>query len=240
MSILIRLSLAVAGCLLLIGSIRAEVFESYNGRFYIEYPENWTQIDYVTAQFYIQQSAGTAEFEAVFATAEANPWFTGPYLIVTVDTVGELSEDELEEVLENMEASFERARVDRTIEEFMNSPQPEIIAFDQEARTTLTISEVGDTSGVVRISLLAARYYRHGVANFFFYAPESLFAAALPAFKQAITSFTVGAPPTEAAQPVKVADIESRQNNGGTSRTALFVGLGAVLLVLIILFVKRK
>lgn len=105
----------------------------------------------------------------------------------------------------------------------------------------MALTQVGENSDVSRINLLVARYYNRGVANFFFYAPDSLFATSLPDIKQIVTSFTVGSPPAAETKPVKVAeDLEKRQKGNGSNQTVLFGGLGAVLVILIIVLAARK
>ena len=91
--------LALAG---LVGaSATAETFVSFNGKFHFSYPDSWAQVDYQTAEFYLTRGEAETEvdFEAVFSERQTFVIFQGQYLILTVDTVGNMTPEKIDSVL---------------------------------------------------------------------------------------------------------------------------------------------
>jgi len=227
-------------CLLSI-SAQTETFASYNGRFYFAYPENWTQLDYITAEFYLTRGDTTRQidFEGVFCDEQAAVLFNDQYLIVTVDTIGGLSAQQIDSVAGGLVSEFGRPIKEVASESFLASVSDGSITYDRAGSRFAVENEVpGDSSGP-KINLLVMKIYEHGIANFYFYSPASVYARNLTLYREMVASFSTEPLSTGAiAEPVKVADLETKSK---TARNyPLFFGPPIVLIIIILAARLRK
>jgi hypothetical protein len=225
---------------LLFGSALAETFVSYNGQFHFTYPDTWTQIDYTTSEFYLTRGDTTqqVDFEAVFCTKETLVLFRDQYLILTVDTIGTLSSEQIDSVVNSLTNEFKRPVKEVTSAAFLLSPDPGSIILDRAGRRLAVETEVaGDSSGP-KINLLVMKLYERGIANFYFYAPVAKYASSLPDFLQMVSSFSTEPLPTSAAtEPVKIADLEKKP---AQSRNYPLLFGPPIIVILIILIVRLR
>lgn len=233
----------VAGLCLIGGAASAANFVSFNGKFHFSYPNSWAQVDYQTADFYLSRGDPDVEveFEALFSEREIFVLFQGQYLILTVDTIGTLSTDQVDSVLTDISAEFDRPVKECSTTDFMTRASRDSILFDRENGLVAIETEVaGDDSGP-RISLLVMKFYKHGIANYYFYTPRIEFEASLPVYKSMVTSFSSEdmATALQSDEPVRVADLDENESNNGRF-VALFGGLVAILIVIIASRAKAK
>ena len=225
---------------LLAASVTAEIFESFNGQFHFAYPDSWLQIDYVTADVYLSRGNPDQEvdFEAVFSEKKAFAVFQGQYLILTVDTVGPLTTEQRDSVINSMSNEFDRPVKEVASDAFMMATCRDSIVFDRAGGRVVVETEVpGDQSGP-RVNLLAMKFYDRGIANFYFYSPAGDVAANLPVYREMVMSFsTEQLQPTAQSGAIKVADIESGRNK--TRNYSLFFG-GPILIVILILIIQLR
>ncbi len=239
----LMLSLVVLSLCLATVSASAETFVSYNGRFHFTYPDTWTQLDYTTAQFYLSRgdTAQKVEFEAVFCEKNAMVLFEDQYLILTVDTVGNLAPHQIDSVIGSLSTEFKRPIKEVTSDVFLRSYCKDSVVFDRAGKRASVESEVpGDSSGT-KINLLVMTFYEQGIANFYFYSPTFKYAANLPLYREMIMSVsTEPLPNATTAEPVKVADIEKKPE--GSLNYPLIFGtpLFIILLVLIVRLRKKR
>lgn len=230
------LGLILAGAFCLLGSAAmAEPFVSFNGQFHFTYPDSWAQIDYQTAEYYLTRGNpdDDVKFEGVFSERETFILFQGQYLILTVDTVGLLSDQQIDSVLDGLSAEFKRPVKECTPEEFMTESNKDSILFDRTNKLIAIESQVpGDDAGP-RINLLVMKIYSRGIADFYYYVPAFEYVAALPVFKAMVTSFSDQE--MEAAmhsdEPVIVADLDNDDDGG--MPIAVYLGLAVVLIAVI-------
>jgi len=229
------------GLLCTAGIAHAGTFVSFNGQFHFTYPESWQQVDYRTADYYLNEGRGEGEtpaYEAVFVDGKASKVFAGQYLILTVDTVGELSQREIDSTLDVMAVDFNRSLVRVSTDSFLIGWDPEKLFYDSAHRAAAVVSELAGEDGSTRFNLMAVRFHKHGIANFFFYSPAEDFAGSLPAYKEMIISLSnenlQEALPHEKAKVAKV---------GGAGNTwkylALAGGLLAIIVVAVLAFRKK-
>jgi len=241
---LTRLGLISCLALLTLGllatSASAETFVSYNGRFHFSYPNSWTQIDFTTAQFYLTRgdTARTVDFEAVFCEKDALVLFQDQYLILTVDTVGDLAPLQIDSVVSGLSTEFKRPVKEVSTDAFLRTYCPDSIIFDRAGKRVSIESEVpGDSSGT-KNNLLVMSFYDNGIANFYFYCPSIEYVYNLPVYREmAISVSTEPMPASAPTEPVKVADIETKSNNSSTYM--LFFGVPFIL-ILIALIVRLR
>ena len=89
----------LVGMLTFVGTASANNYVSFDGKFFITYPDNWRQIEYNVVDAYLLRfgaSQSSLQYEAVFAPGVSDPFFKGSYLILNVDTVGALDQQAID------------------------------------------------------------------------------------------------------------------------------------------------
>ena len=211
--------LALILSLLLVTTASAETFVSYNGKFNITYPDTWEQIDYQTADFYIRQATGDLAYEAVFATKDSPAVFEGTYVILTVDTSGALDQSRIDSAIGVIVESFGRNLAELPLASFATDLSEAVVA--------------------PRKNILVQKFYDRGIANFYFYVPDSLLSEGLGSLSEILASFSTETTRTDTT-PVKVADLESRQSSDSTNYVVMYGGLIVILLCLVLVRIRQR
>ena len=230
----------LVGALFLFGvaSATAGDFVSFNGKFHITYPENWKQVDYSTADYYIGQAKGELNYEAVFHKEDSLPLFEGSYLILTIDTVGNLTQQQIDSVLDVLTGAFDKQIAESSPEEFLVEANKEVIVYDRENQAVAIISDVTEEEVGPRRNVLAMKFFEQGIANFYFYSPGPSFETCLPEFRAILASFATGTLERSAqAEPVRIADIE---DDGGSGTVFAYIPVAVVLAIVIGIVVRRR
>jgi len=230
----------LAGIALLAIPAPAETFVSFNGRFKFACPDTWLQVDYTTAEYYLSRGDPEKEvdFEAVFSEKETFAVFQGQYLVLTVDTVGGLSSEQIDSVLTDLSEEFGRPRRDVTPDSFLAAPDLESIEFDSTNALASIRTDVAADNAETRVNLLIMKFYEHGIANFYFYAPVAEFAQGIPTYRDMVLSLTTeDLDGSLESEPVKVADLEEA---GGVVNTYLMLFGGLFVMVLFVLIIRIR
>jgi hypothetical protein len=223
----------------------AKSFVSFNGKFHITYPDTWEQIDYRSVDFHLSQSNSNPEllrYEAVFSPTSERPFYEQPYLLLTVDTMGELIGGERDSAIASIARGFS-GKIDSLISgDLFADLRPDTPKYDPQSRTLAVQTEIHEGRVTVKRNLLVIRFYEQGLANFYFYAPDSLWQKALPEFAQIAKSFAVGAPQaTTPKESVKVANLEREDSTASKPRSWLpFGGAFIVIIIAIMVAVRRR
>ncbi|MEW6050029.1 MAG: hypothetical protein AB1644_03065 [Candidatus Zixiibacteriota bacterium] len=245
---IVTISLLVAAALSAAASpSQATNFVSLNGKFYISYPADWKQVDFLTVDYFLAQSnAGqqTFQYEAVFAPADQVPFSDGPYLILTVDTIGNLTDRQIDSVLDDLSKGF-GAPINRTTSgdplTGLTVAEPR---YDASAHLVTILSDIRELNQPLRKSLLAVKFYPGGTANFYFYAPDSLFARVTPVFRDILASFSTeniqAAMPKEELRLADSKKTSDTSDGSSTKRRGLFGGGIFVVIILIIVMARRR
>ncbi len=222
----------------------AKSFVSFNGKFHITYPDTWEQIDYRSVDFHLSQSNSNPElfqYEAVFSPASERPFYEQSYLLLTVDTMGELIGGERDSAIASISRGFS-GKVDSLISgDLFADLRPDTPKYDPRSRMLAVQTEIHEGRVTVKRNLLVIRFYEQGLANFYFYAPDSLWQKALPEFAQIARSFTVGAP--QAAAPkesVKVANLEKEDSTASKPRSWLPFGSAFIVIIIAVMVAVRR
>jgi hypothetical protein len=234
-----HLRLALALVLVLTTSVAAGTFVSYNGGFHFSYPDTWEQVDYQTADYYIKQATGATDYEAVFATKDSPAVFEGVYVILTLDTTGQMSPVQIDSAVGVIRESFERNLVEMPLDSFAAGLTESMVAYDTSAQILAVLSNVTEEGGTPRKNLLAQKFYENGTANFYLYSPDSVLAGSLDAFTQMLSSFSTGEIEDDTT-PLKVVDLESRRSSETDPTFILFCGLAVILIGLILVRVRQR
>ena len=234
-----RLALALLLSLLPAGALFADTFVSFNGQFHITYPETWEQVDYQTADYYIRQATGGLNDESVFAAKDSPSVFEGAYVILTLDTTGALEQAQIDSAIGVIRESFGRNFVSLPLASFATELTDANIGYDRDLQLVAVLSDVTEEGSAPRKNILVQKFYDRGMANFYFYAPDSLLAGGLGALTEILASFSTDMDRKDTV-PVKVADIESRRSSDSTRNLALYGGLIVILACIILVRVRQR
>lgn len=221
-------------------NLAAETYVSFKGGFYFEYPENWIQVDFNTADLFLSRSVtdpSLMEYEAVFAQAESSPFFAGEYLILKLDTLEWLYEYKEDSIVEEVEADIGQELLKTSVWNHLadtNSINP---VYDVENKIIFIQSDLTQGTEIFKRSIFIKKMYDKGVAEFYFYAPPETFESSKEVFKNIVMSFSTEnveqALPTE---KLKVAEFDDDSDDSGT----IMIALAAALLIIIAVIVRLK
>ncbi|MEE8405492.1 MAG: hypothetical protein V3S17_08880 [candidate division Zixibacteria bacterium] len=221
-------------------NLAAETYVSFKGGFYFEYPENWIQVDFNTADLFLSRSVtdpSLMEYEAVFAQAESSPFFAGEYLILKLDTLEWLYEYKEDSIVEEVEADIGQKLLKTSVWNHLadtNSTNP---VYDMENKIIFIQSDLTQGTEIFKRSIFIKKMYDKGVVEFYFYAPPETFESSKEVFKNIVMSFSTEnveqALPTE---KLKVAEFDDDSDDSGT----IMIALAAALLIIIAVIVHLK
>ncbi len=238
---------AVAIVLAFSSVVSADNYVSLNGGFYFTYPDDWEQIDYNTVDVFLsrgQVSRDLYGYEAVFAPSVNSPFFKGNYLILIVDTVGVLTKEKKDSILNEFGRSFAKKFKYAPMRDYLVNLESENPNYDREKEIASVLNDIKQMGEPFKKNLLMLKFYEKGVARFFFYSPDSVFEASKVIFEQMINSFsTENIDAAFAPEEVKVADIkvENKSDDAyGKSDIIPVAVLVAVIVVLVAVIRRRK
>ena len=221
-------------------NLSAETYVSFKGGFYFEYPENWIQIDYNTADLFLRRSAtdiSSMEYEAVFAPAESSPFFAGEYLILKLDTLEWLYEYKEDSIVEAVEASLGQKLLKKSVWDHLADTNSTIPVYDRENKIIFIQSDLTQGIEIIKRSIFIKKMYDKGVAEFYFFAPLETFESSKEVFKNIVMSFSTEnvnqALPTE---ELKVAEFDDDTDISST----IMITVAAALLIIIAILVRMK
>ncbi len=222
-----------------------QTYVSLKGEFYITYPQEWAQVDYWLVDAFLRSSDTgrmAFDYDAVFAVKDAPQFFSREYLILSVDTVGQLQEWQIDSVLIDLVRSFGKRVRYQDLAEFLSDPELQLPCYDTLTQTVAIISDIVDERQVMKKNLLLMKFYKKGIATFYCYAPDSIFQESRLRFQQIVASFSTenieNAFPRE---QVRVADLKDVEIGGKKRYTIyLYIGVAVILLLLVVIRRRRK
>ncbi len=227
---------------LLIGSssLDAKPYVSLSGGFYIEVPDDWEQIDFNTVDLFLSRNkVGEKQFgyDAVLAPSTNSPFFDGNYLIIRIDTVGELAQSDIDTLLSSLAHSFAKKMRYFPMSDYLTDIATDRPNYDRASKLISMYSDVSEKGQPFKKSLLMKKLYNRGVASFYFYSDDSLFETSSTTFIEIIESFSTenieAMLPVENLKIVDVGKIETPEDDNSSTMLAIYVTL-AVLLIIII------
>lgn len=229
--------------------VLAENYVSWTGGFYVTLPDDWEQVDYQTVDaFLISNQAGSdvLDYDAAFAPSRSIPFFTGNYMILTVDTVGELTQTQIDSVLNQMRKTFGRDIKYYPVADFLSDLKSNAPSYDADNKLVTVVSDIVQQGQATKKLMNMIKFYERGLATFYFYSPDSLFDQSKDIFKDIVQSFSTE--DIEAAagqQEVRVADIDSEEiieesENGDSLPIVLYIVPISILIVIIIIAARKK
>lgn len=251
-------SLAIFTLILLTGllstlTVSAENYVSYEGKFYITIPDDWTQVDYRTVDAFLARnkaSTETFQYEAVFAPKTSLPFFAGDYLILNVDSVGEMSQERIDSTLTELKKIFGKSIKYEPVSNLLADLKSSTPVYDEKMKTVSIINRIVENGQPVKKNLLVMKFYDQGIASFYFYSPDSLYEQSHQIFLDIINSFSSenykDAAPKE---NLKIADVDKRdyeaenpvkETASGNNKNLLFWAVAVVLIIIIITRRKKR
>jgi len=229
--------------------VLAENYVSWTGGFYVTLPDDWEQVDYQTVDaFLISNQAGSdvLDYDAAFAPSRSIPFFTANYMILTVDTVGELTQTQIDSVLNQMRKTFGRDIKYYPVADFLSDLKSNAPSYDADNKLITVVSDIVQQGQATKKLMNMIKFYERGLATFYFYSPDSLFDQSKDIFKDIVQSFSTE--DIEAAagqQEVRVADIDSEEiieesENGDSLPIVLYIVPISILIVIIIIAARKK
>lgn len=241
---ILKLWLVAVLIVLVVASASANTYVSSAGRFYFTYPDDWEQIDYNTVDYYLMNSQADREafnYDAAFAPKSSIPFYSAEYLIMSIDSMAQLTPKQVDSVAREFSQVLGEPvkRIDTG--NYMADVRANTPILDTAENILVIVTNVSDSGKVVQRNLWVQKFYPGGIANFFFYTPDSLFARTTDLMQTMLSSFSTEN--IEAAMPrehLKVADINTEDE--GSAGAGFYVLVIAVLVILAILavFVVKK
>ncbi len=239
--------LSLLALLLLATGVQAKTYVSLNGEFYINHPDEWEQVDFNTVDLFLTRSGveqSMYDYDAVFAPSASTPFFSGDYLILTVEKVGELTDHGIDSVLEGFSETFKAGITYVPTDNLVADLKSNAPAFDRDNKILTVLNDIYQGQEIVKKNLVMLKFYDQGIATFYFYSPDSLFDDSKQVFEDIVAS--LGTEDLESMIPreeVKVADIETDAEGNLKSEKPLwwlYVIIGIIVLVAIIVYFRLR
>lgn len=223
---------------MIINPANASDFVSFNGKFRITLPDDWERADYMTVDYWLNQAGSDQtdyHYEAVFVPKGEAAFAEADYLILTVDTIGQLSDAAIDSVLDGMYDIFGGEIKYQEFPDFVTRLETDAPTYDASNHTAAVISTLTQPDNSIKKSLLVMKFYDRGIANFYFYSPDSTWNENKLKFASVVQSFSTDSLDTSGEQEsVKVADIKDKSGESKGIPVAIWGGLIAVLAAIII------
>lgn len=221
------------------------VYYSSNGKFVIRYPASWGQVDYATVDYFLMRSDANQqalEYEAVFAPKESGVFYNGPYLILTVDTVGLLNQAEIDSLLDQLSQTFGEGIKYLPTGDYLTDLATQAPNWDAAKRQISIRTNITEQYKVIKRNLWVMQLYDGGIANFYFFTPDTLFEQYRPTFEEIVRSFqTENIEELIPKQQHKLAKIEESPDSGASGNKATtWIPYGALAIIIIIIATRRR
>ncbi|UCD62619.1 MAG: hypothetical protein JSW34_07560 [Candidatus Zixiibacteriota bacterium] len=238
----------VSGLMVLIGAAgsAAGTYVSLAGKFYLTFPDNWEQIDYNTADLYLYASNARPEmyrYDAVFAPKTSGPFHEGNYLFLTVDTVGQLNQQQIDSVLSELSESFKGDISYMETGGFLADLKSNTPSYDRANQVVTVLNEIYQGQEAYKKNLVMWKFYDRGIATFYFYSTDSLFEQSKAVFSDIAASFSTEDIKSKIPrEQLRVADIKTdEEGNILTERswTVLYLSIAVFVLIILIVAVTK-
>jgi len=242
-------STALFGILLaltLCGTGVAGTYVSLNGGFHITYPDDWYQVDYRTVDYYLSQGGSKRviyNYEVALAPKASPQWNAGAYMMLTIDSIPNMTPKQVDSVLENLAASVDRP-VNRSHAGTFDAAwrAMEVSYWPDQQVGAVTIEPNVSLDDHTR-TMVVLKFCPVGTANFYFYAPDTAWDAGKASFAGIISSFSTQE--LEKALPketLKVADANrlKESESKGLPKSTLPISGGIVAVMIAIIASRRR
>ncbi|MBD3403197.1 hypothetical protein GF420_09905 [candidate division GN15 bacterium] len=156
----------------------AASYVSLNGGFYVDYPNSWRQVDYETVDFFLSQAGANPEaynYEAVLAASDSGAFYEQEYVILRIDTVGELTRRQMDSTAADLADVYDEQIAFASLGETLDDLRAGRPVLDRDKRLFVRLSELEGTDGGQQRDLYMVKFYERGLAHFYCFAPDSTF-----------------------------------------------------------------
>lgn len=224
----------------------AKEYVSFNGGFYITYPDSWSQIDYNTVDLYLSRNdadSSAYQYEVVLAE-KADKFFTGDYLIIRVDSIDQMSVRRRDSVLNYYSLMYEQPVNYKPMAEIIKNIQPEIPYHDPATSSTVIYRPISVPDGDDKFNLIFFRFTDYGLVKFFFFSLNDQFETKKIEFSEIFNSFSTEDIASKVKEDnIKIADIDTKQESKKENKSKyyfLFPGFGGFFIIMLIIIINRK
>ncbi|MFZ5981427.1 MAG: hypothetical protein ACOYVF_12440 [Candidatus Zixiibacteriota bacterium] len=226
------------------GALKAENFVSFNGGFFIVLPENWYQVDYKTVDFYLfsgQADEESFKYEGVFADRENVPFHNGAYLILTLELVGDQSNKQVDSVLKDLDSIFNDGKKYFPAGDLSTDLNADVPYYNRDKRTISVMTEITGDDSTVKKNVWVKKFYDKGIANFYFYSPDSTFQTNKALFNDILNTFQTENIETAAPkEKLELAKIRNEKNSADNVEKSIPYAVLVVIIIVIIIGIKKK
>lgn len=231
-------ALGLLALLLSFSGAGAKTYVSLSGQFYFNYPDEWEQIDYNTVDLFLSSTGVSQDmynYDAVFAPSSSGPFFAGDYLILTVTRTGELSQQQIDSILNELGDTFKGGINFMETNNFLADLKSDAPSYDRDNQVVTVYNEILQGQEAFKRNLIMWKFYNQGMATFYFYSTDSLFEQSKQTFTDIVASFSTD--DIESALPredLKVADLETDEEGNlkvSKSRTVLYLAIAVFVLI---------
>lgn len=220
-------------------------YVSFKGGFYFAYPEDWYQVDYNLVDVFLTRNKAerpVMDYEAVFAHTRATPFHAGKYFILTVDTLPEVGKKQIDSVCEILTATFGRGFKYYPVGDLLANLKSGPPSYDPAESLVTIVNQVLDSNRPLKRNIIMMKFFEHGIASFYCYAPDSVFQEAAQTFREIVGTFsTQDLQAVIPKEDVEVADINPPGEPGGGLPTwaYLLIAVAAILVVVTLVRLKK-
>jgi hypothetical protein len=245
------LRILIAGAVLtvgLVGTAEAGHYVSLNGRFHVTYPEDWYQVDYRTVDYHLSQGGSKRviyNYEVALAPKASPQWNAGAYMMLTIDSIPDMTPRQVDSILQNLSASIDRpVNKNHPGMTFDAGWRPLEVAYWPDQKVGAVSIEPDVKSGDHTRTLVVLKFCPVGTANFYFYAPDSAWEASKAAFAGIMASFSTEdiekALPKETLKVADASRLKEEPVSKGLPKSAVPISGGLIVVLIAIIVARRR
>jgi len=224
-------------------------YVSLAGNFYITYPDDWEKIDpQIVDAFLLRSGAGktTLNYDAAFCPKGSVPFYNGPYFILTVDAKGEYTDSQIDSVLNILQQSFGEKVKYFPVANFIADLKSNTPMYDKDKKVVTILNDIYEKGQLLKKHLLVMKFFKKGLATFYFYAPDSLFEPSSQVLYKILDSFSYGnidsVIPTETLKVADLGDLAEGKTDKTKSSipTSVPYIVGVLIVIYVVFRIKNK
>lgn len=175
-------SLALA--ILIMGSVASapagaeRTFVSLRGGFYVTYPDTWRKVQFNEVDMYLMANRADTSmynYEAVLTAHDGYPFYRGSYMIITFDSLGQMSGKQIDSVLKSLGHIYGKGVKYYPVANFLTDMHSNEPTYDANHKLVSIVSDITEGQETMKKHLLMMKFFKNGIANFYCYSPDSLF-----------------------------------------------------------------
>ncbi len=239
--------LLMLGLLFLASSPRADNYVNWKGGFWFALPDNWEQVNYAIVDRYLSMmdtSREVFDYEAVFAPAESRMFAEDAYLVVTFDSLGELTPKQADSVLTTIAKTYSSVIEEAPIVNYMSDLRPGQPQIDRAKKIVTVVSEMAYRPDALRKLWLYMRLNDKGLISLYFYSPDETFKDNMSTFEEIVNSLSFTGLKEAASEELTFTDVGAGNpdagapagetgESGSSGSWIPYVALGLIVLYLI-------